>query len=138
MKKLMLVVAVVALMLALPATASAHKLRKGFAVQQGREIAQDYAFSHFSFTEADITTSPVNWTARQFCNRNSPHVVVCAVGWIWEDAFSDDSVICTGNARSKLKRTSFKVKTVLRAVSCAPPAAPATATRSRLEARMSD
>jgi hypothetical protein len=138
MKKLMLVVAVVAVMLALPATASAHKLRAGFAVKQGRAIAQDYAFSHFFFTEADITSSPVNWTGKQYCNRLSKHVVVCVVGWIWDDAFSDDSVICTGNARSKLKRTSFKVKTVLRAVSCAPPPAPATANRSRLEARMSD
>ena len=134
MKKLMMVVAVVALMLALPATASAHKLRTGFAVKQGRAIAQDYAFSHFFFTEADITTSSINWTGKQYCTRESKHVVVCAVGWLWEDAYSDDAVICTGNARSTLKRTSNKVKTVLRAVGCEP--ATAAATRSRLEARM--
>ena len=135
-KKLVLIAAVVALVLALPATASAHKLGKGFAVKQGRAIAQDYAFSHFFFTEADITSSPINWTGRQYCTRISKHVVVCAVGWVWEDAFSDDAVICTANARSTLKRTSFKVKTVLRAVSCEPAAA--TVTRGRLEARMGD
>jgi hypothetical protein len=114
MKKLMLVVAVIGLMLALPATASAHKLRTGFAVKQARTVAQDFAFSHFIFTEQDAVIPVDGYTSREFCTRFSPHKVGCAVGWVYDDATSDDAAACVGDAKSKLKRRSNKVVTTLR------------------------
>jgi hypothetical protein len=137
MRRMMLVVAVVALVLALPTTASAHKLRKGFAVGQAREVAQNFAFSHFFFTEDDIVTSPVNFAQRQFCTRASKHKVFCVVGWIYEDAFSDAAADCIGEVKSKLKRRSNVVVSRLTSEPQCQQFARANA-RSHLEARMAD
>jgi hypothetical protein len=115
MKKLMLAVVLAAvIILAMPATASAHKLRKGFAVQQSRAVAEDFAFSHFFFSEQDAVIPVDGYTSREFCTRFSQHKIRCAVGWVFDDVNSDDAAACVGDAKSKLKRRSNKVVTSLR------------------------
>jgi hypothetical protein len=115
MKKLMMIVAVVALILALPATASAHKLRKGFAVKQSQAVAQDFATSHFFFTEQDtVFFYNGGYTQKELCQRLSKHKILCEVVWGYRDETSGDEARCVGDANSKLKRRSNKVVTTLR------------------------
>jgi hypothetical protein len=137
MRRIMLVVAVVALVLAVPTTASAHKLRKGFSAKQAREVAQNFAFSHFFFTENDIVSSPINFSQKQFCSRASKHKVFCGVGWLYEDAFSDSVAECIGESRSKLRRHSNIVATRLTGEPQCQQVARANA-RGHLEARIAD
>jgi|Tabmets5t2r1_1033131.scaffolds.fasta_scaffold74961_2 hypothetical protein len=136
MKKLILVSAVLAFVLAMPATASAHKLRKGFAVGQARAAASEFAAEHFFFTEEDIVSAPTNYTSRGFCTRASKHKVFCAVGWIYEDAFSEHAADCVGETRSKLRRNSNLVVTRLQGVECEQFAR--ADGRARLNARMGE
>jgi len=138
MKKLMLVVALVAvIILAMPATASAHKLGKGQAVKLSRQVAQDFAFSHFIFTEQDAVIPVDGYTSREFCTRFSQHRITCAVGWVYQDETSGEAAGCLGDAQSKLKRRSNKVLTTLREsdVVCEP-ASSASSARSQRRAAM--